>query len=214
MISIQRRKDRGLLLFMRRLSLTDPSAEGFSEMHNQKYVENNYFVGVQKYLFNAFLYIDWVNFLKNLQNVLKRGFWRRFGSFVAENPKTLQSTPPPFWAKMLKSNPFRGGGRTSIVSSAWTFKGTRTGSYASLPRMVKNILIFKQIFTKMQKSSCLLISVFLSHDSDQKMGLNHNPKCPFKLILCKISEVKQNLFFWYFTYLFLFENLRARGSGK
>ena len=42
-----------------------------------------------------FEYINLVKFSKNLQNFLKRRLRRRLGRFAPENPKTLQSKPPP-----------------------------------------------------------------------------------------------------------------------
>ena len=49
LFSIQRRKERGLLLFMQKLSLMDPSVAGFPERKCNRYKEINYHVGGHSY---------------------------------------------------------------------------------------------------------------------------------------------------------------------
>ena len=73
-------------------------------------------------------------FLKNLQNFLKRRLRRRFGRFAPENPKTLPSKPLLGQKSGIRPPPQ--GVRDPIISSAWTSKRARTGSYASLLRGV------------------------------------------------------------------------------
>ena len=71
-------------------------------------------------ILQLFEYINLVKFSKNLQNFLKWRLRCRLGCFAPENPETLQSNPPPQ------------GVLDPIISSAWTPKRARTGSYASL----------------------------------------------------------------------------------
>ena len=61
-----------------------------------------------------FEYINLVKFSKNLQNFLKRRLRRRLGRFAPENPKTLQSKPPPLGPKSCNRNPPLGGSETPL----------------------------------------------------------------------------------------------------
>ena len=88
-----------------------------------------------------FMYFNLVKFSKNLQNFLKRRLRRRFGRFAPENPETLQSKPP-LEPKSCNRTPPRGV-RDPIISSAWTPRRARTGSYASLVNTLKINIISK-----------------------------------------------------------------------
>ena len=47
--SIQRRKDRGILLFMQKLALGDPKLSGFPEKIQDRFKEENYYVPRRSY---------------------------------------------------------------------------------------------------------------------------------------------------------------------
>ena len=49
LLSIQRRKDRGLLLFMQKLALGDPKLSGFPELTQDRFKEENYYVSSRSY---------------------------------------------------------------------------------------------------------------------------------------------------------------------
>ena len=100
----------------------------FSNVRTQKWVRPKCPWNVISLLF---MYFNLVKFSKNLQNFLKRRLRRRFGRFAPENPETLQSKPP-LGPKSCNRNPPPRGVRDPIISSAWTPRRARTGSYASL----------------------------------------------------------------------------------
>ena len=72
-------------------------------------------------------YMNLVKFSINLQNLLKRRLRCRFGRFAPENPKTLQSNPPPSARNPAIDPPTPQGVRDPIISSAWTSGRARMG---------------------------------------------------------------------------------------
>ena len=77
------------------------------------------FIGIQIAEISSFRFLNIIN------------DYTRFWRFAPENPKTLQSNPPSGRNPAIDPPPSQGVW-DPIISSAWTPKRARTGSYASL----------------------------------------------------------------------------------
>ena len=96
----------------------------FLNVRTQKWVRQNCPWNV---IIVLFMYINLVEFSKNIENFLKRCLRRHFECFAPENPKTLQSTPPPSAQNATIEIPLRGGVETPLYLVFGGWKMLRRG---------------------------------------------------------------------------------------